>query len=198
MGKQYTEIVMVGPLRLIKGFVHGYFLGKGDLRRPFFHLKTGTIRRDTLLGSLRTFFEMENKIPFCLETSNLYDFENAVEIAKERFGIYIKEKKAILSAEFQFEHRILNRQLAGLCKDIFTLIPEGIEIFDYIPVEEDRSDYPALTFKGSAPRYCYLGEGMVYGDFEPVIKFYMNIMGARCSEFFNCHDLKLNLEEKEE
>ncbi len=195
MSKDYSEITMIGPFNLIKGFVHGYFLGQFKPHRPFFHMKSGTIRRDTLMGSLRTLLDMENRIPFCIRNNMIDDFKKAAEIANQRFGIYIKEIKKIVSVQFEFSHEMFNPELGQACQNIFLKPPEGVDIFDYIPEEEKRDDVGSLTFKGRGHSYKYAGKGIVYGEFEPTIDFYYSIKQSSCAEFIECKDLKLNLEE---
>jgi len=194
MQTEYSEITMIGRFRLIKGFVHGYFLGKSRSQRPFFHMKSGTIRHDTLLGGLKAFLEMENRVPFCIENSMIPDFKKAVDVAYRRFGIYIKEIKKIKSAEFRIVHKIYNPQIGAQCKEIFSALPKGVEVTDYEPVEETHKDSPEMAFKGASHKYEYSGRGIIRGAFEPVIDTFFAIKQSSCSEFIECHHLKLNFE----
>ncbi|MFC1730554.1 hypothetical protein ACFL6I_09475 [candidate division KSB1 bacterium] len=195
MGIKYSEVIMIGRFNLIKGFVHGYFLGQFKPQRPFFHMKSGTIKRDTILGTLKSLLDMENRVPFCIRDDMLEDFKKAAEIAYQRFGIYIKDIKKVVSAQFEFEHAIYNPELGKACKDLIVHLPKGVDIFDYIPEEETHDEYASMKLKGTAHSYSYTGKGIVYGEFEPVIDFFLMIRQSRCAEFINCQDLKLNFEE---
>ena len=196
MGKEYSGIIMTGPFEMVKGFVIGYYLGAGKTQRPFFHVKSGTIRHDTLLGSLKTLLVMENEVTFCMENSMVDDFRKAVKHAKSRTGISIKNVKKIHSAEFKFNHEIYNRELGESCKNVFKKIPEGAHLTGYEPVEEKHEEYSTLTFRSPAHRYTYRGKGTVQGEFEPVVQFFFAMKQSKCSEFIECHDFKLNFEGK--
>ncbi|KPK95833.1 hypothetical protein AMJ80_03325 [bacterium SM23_31] len=196
MDKKYSGIVMTGPFEMIKGFVIGYYLGAGKTQRPFFHVKSGTIRHDTFLGSLRTLLVMENEVTFCMENSMVEGFHEAVKHAKSRTGISIKNIKKIHSAEFKFSHEIYNCKLGELCKNIFKEIPADVQLSGYEPVEEKHDEYSHITFRSPAHRYTYKGQGTVQGEFEPLVQFFFAVKQSNCSEFIECHDFKLNFESR--
>ncbi len=195
---KYSELCMVGSYSLIRGFVNGYLLGKGLIRRPFFHIRAGTIRRDRIIGILKSLLDFENEVHFCIRSEEVAEFLKAVEMAKDRCGVYIKETKPIKSVEFQFTHDIFNKDLGEKCKELIASKNEGVDIFDYTPVEDDHPEYAELKMRGTAHRYSFKGGGMVYGDFGPVIDFYMSINQNKCRDFFSLRDLKLNYEDEPE
>ncbi|MFC1556209.1 hypothetical protein ACFL67_03915 [candidate division KSB1 bacterium] len=195
MAIQYYEVTMVGSFPLIRGFVHGYLLGKGIDRRPFFHRKSGVILRDTLLGGLKTLLDMENRVTFCMRRKTYKEFEEILDSAKERFGIYVKEVNKIKSVEFNFKHDIRNNEVGDWCKELINSKLEGVDIFDYVPVEEHHPEVSDMKFKGTASKYSYIGSGMVYGELYPVVDFFFKIKRHKYADYFTCTDLKLNLED---
>lgn len=195
MAKEYIEVIMTGSFDVVKGFVCGYFLGAGVTRRPFFHVKSGTIRHDTLIGNIKSLLSMENKVPFCMETGMWEDFKKAETIAEHRLGIAIKEVKKIVHAEFDFHHEIFNKERAQTCKDMLNHPPEEVELVSYNPIEEKHEEYPTLTLGSLAHSYSYTGKGSVRGPFESVVNLFLTIKESKCCEHIECRHLQLKLED---
>jgi len=193
MPKEYVEVFLSGDFDVVKGFVNGYLVGRGVTRRPFFHVKRGIIRHDTLIGNLRAFLEIRDHVPFCLDRDLLDDFREAVTVVRKRLGLEVVELKRVISAHMQIEHEIVNRDVATACKDLLSNLPDEIEVLEYEPAEEQHGEYPDLTMTSLAHSYTYRGSGVVRGDFEAVTDLFFAIKQSRCSDHIKISHLELNL-----
>ncbi len=194
MKKTFSELVIKGNFTLVKGFLMGLICGIAPDTAYFFYRKKGTIRRDTLLGLMKEFLEVEDYVYLCLEDSVIEDFGKAVELAKPKIGISIKEIKKIKSAEFSFSFEIFNEELANKCKEVFSHPPESIQFVDFKPEEKIDRDAPSVGYSSEMHPYSYKGKGTARGDFSDVVELFLKCKRSKCSQFIECEEVILNFE----
>jgi len=194
MKKTFSELVIEGNFTLVKGFLMGFICGFAPESKYFFHRKTGIVRRDTILGLVKEFLEVEDYVYISLEDSIIDDFKKAVDVAEGKIGIQIKDIKTIKSAEFKFSFEIFNEKLAGECKAIFSNPPHDIDIIDFKPVEKIDKDAPSIGYRSERHPYHYKGKGIVKGDFDDIIELFMKCKRCKCSQFLECDEVNLNFE----
>jgi len=193
MNQPFYEIVIEGPFMLVKGFVVGFLAGVKPDGEYFFHRKAG-IRRETLKGFLREFFELDNHVHLCLEPDLIERFKKAAELYKTKTGMKIESIKPIKSASFTFAYEFFNEDLANKARDMLTKLPKNVELKDYFPFVE--KDIEARGVEAYAPLHDFTSraKGKIEGDFEGVMKVYLDIKRSEFSESVMCDDVLLELE----
>jgi len=193
MNQPFYEIVIEGPFMLVKGFVVGFLAGVKPDGEYFFHRKAG-IRRETLKGFLREFFELDNHVHLCLEPDLIERFKKAAELYKTKTGMKIESIKPIKSASFTFAYEFFNEDLANKARDMLTKLPKNVELKDYFPFVE--KDNEARGVEAYAPLYDFTSraKGKIEGDFEGAMKVYLDIKRSEFSESVMCDDVLLELE----
>jgi len=193
MNQPFYEIVIEGPFMLVKGFVVGFLAGVKPDGEYFFHRKAG-IRRETLKGFLREFFELDNHVHLCLEPDLIERFKKAAELYKTKTGMKIESIKPIKSASFTFAYEFFNEDLANKARDMLTKLPKNVELKDYFPFVE--KDNEARGVEAYAPLHDFTSraKGKIEGDFEGAMKVYLDIKRSEFSESVMCDDVLLELE----
>jgi len=194
MKKAFSELVIEGNFTLVKGFLMGFICGFAPESKYFFHRKTGIVRRDTILGLVKELLEVGDYVYLSLEDSIIDDFKKAVDIAKVRIGIKIKDIKKIKSAEFKFSFEIFNEKLASEFKAILSNPPHDVEIVDFKHVEKIDKEAPSIGYRSERHPYRYKGKGIIKGNFDDVIELFMKCKRSKCSQFVECDEINLNFE----
>ncbi|RPH88940.1 MAG: hypothetical protein EHM72_20990 [Calditrichaeota bacterium] len=174
MSQKFSHVVMTAPFLVAKGFILGYMQGKQQEFPYFFHHKYG-IKHESLGEMMREVLHMECHTHLCLPTSILPEFKKALGAAKDRLNMSIKSEQLIQSASFSFSYHIYTEERSGACKDLFRVIPEGVELLNYHPTELCGSGVMSVPEFGKINQYCYEGNGTAKGDFEAIIAFYTKI-----------------------
>lgn len=193
MNQPFYEIVIEGPFMLVKGFVVGFLAGVKPGGEYFFHRKAG-IRRETLKGFLREFFELDNHVHLCLEPDLIERFKKAAELYESKTGMKIESIKPIKSASFTFAYEFFNEDLAKKARDLLTTLPGGVEIKDYFPFVEIDNDARGVEAYAPLHDFTSRAKGKIEGDFEGVMKVYLDIKRSEFSESVMCDDVRLELE----
>ncbi len=191
MSTTFTEIVIEGRFLMVKGFMLG-FLGchKPD-GKYFFHQKEN-IRRETFGEFLKEFFELDNYVHFCLEDDLLEPFKKALTLYTQRTGYTIKSERPVKGAEFSFAVEVYNKDLADQFKKIIEHLPEGVSLENYVPSEEINDD--AKGFEAYAPLHAYIfrAKGLLKGDFEGIMKLYLDLKRSDLNNFIILSQVKLH------
>lgn len=191
MNQAFYEIVLEGTFMLVRGFVVGFLSAAKPNGLYFFHRKSG-IRRETLKEFLREFFELENYTHFCIEADLIDDFKKAVEYYEKQTGMKMKSIKPIKGARFSFAYEFFNEKLAEKAKDLFSNLPDGLEVKNYIPLESKNEEGKGIE-GGYAPLHEYTarGKGIIEGEFGGVIELFLKIKRSDLSESITCGDVEL-------
>ena len=191
MEKTFSELIIKGNFTLVKGFLLVYLCGSAPDAKYFFHRKKGIIRRDTLMGMMKGFLEVENRVYLCLEDSAVEGFKKAVAAAEEKIGISIGECKKIKGAEFLFSFEVYSNELANECKGIFSNLPENIELAEFEPVETVNEKVSPIGYHSEKHPYRYGGKGTAKGGFCGIVELFMMCKRSKCSKFIECDEVIL-------
>ncbi|MEJ2544491.1 MAG: hypothetical protein P8Y99_10530 [Calditrichaceae bacterium] len=191
MSQKFYEIVLEGNFMLVRGFVLGFLASEKPGGSFFFHRKSG-IRRETLKEFLKEFFEMENHVHFCLEGDLIDEFKKAIEYYEEETDMKIRSMKEIKGAKFSFSYKIYNEKLAKEAEDLFSNLPNGLNVKNYKPVEKVDKDGEGME-GGYAPLHEFTseGNGVIEGEFGKVIDLFLKIKRSELSESIICSDVDL-------
>ena len=192
MSRTFSELVVEGPFMLVKGFVVGFLAGTKPDGEYFFHRKVG-IRRETLKGFLKEFFELDNHVHLCLEDDLLEKFKEAAKLYEDRTGMKIQSIKSIKSAGFSFAYEIYNEEIAGKVKHILTNLPEGVELKNYHPYEQKDKEGHGVEAFAPLHEFTSRAKGSIEGDFEGVMEVFLEIKRSEYAENVICDDVRLEL-----
>jgi len=193
MARSYHEIVVEGPFMLAKGFLVGFLAGTKSEGRYFFHRKAG-IRRETLKGFLKEFFELDNHVHLCLESALVDKFEEATYLYTKITDMKVVSTRIINSASFSFAYEFYNEDLAKKAKEMLSNLPEGVKITDYFPYEEKDIEGAGIESYAPLHEFTARGKGTVMGDFEGVIDLFLKIKRSDISESIICGEVRLALD----
>ncbi len=194
MKNSYSELIIKAPFILVKGFLMGFMYGREKNFDYFFHRKSG-IRRETMGELFRELFELDCHTYLCLPNNVIDDFIDALEKAEPKIGVKVESRKRIEKAEFTFSFEIFNPAMSKACQDLFSDLPEDVELVNFDP-KELKHETMLKDLSGYAPihAYAYQGEGTARGDFEGVMNFYLKIKKSNLSDAIVCSDLNLQFE----
>ena len=191
MSTTFTEIVVEGRFLMVKGFMLGFLGCQKPDGKFFFHQKEN-IRRETFGEFLKDLFELDNYVHFCLEDDLLEPFKKALTLYTKATGYKIKSERPVKGAEFSFAAEVYNRDLGDQLKNILNHLPEGVELKDYVPSEEINDD--AKGFEAYAPLHAYIfrAKGIVTGDFDGIMKTYLDLKRGDLANFVILSQVKLH------
>ena len=194
MQTTFSEIVVEGRFMLVKGFLLGFLSVKNPEGKYFFHRKAG-IRRETFKDFLKEFFELDNYVHLCLEDNLVKPFVDASKLYTKITGNAIKSIRPIKSANFTFAFEVFNQDAAKDLKNIIENIPEGVELTNFFPYEEQVSEGKGTEAYAPLHEYVYRAKGMLSGDFASIMDIYLNLKRSKYSESIICSDVKIELGE---
>ncbi len=197
MKQTYYELVIQSPFLLIKGFLMGFMYGRGEEFPYFFNRKAG-IRRETLGEVIKEYLSLDNYTHLCLPENIVPEFETALEKAHPKIGVTIEKKNKIRSAEFTFSFEIYNEEQAQVCKELMKNLPEGVELHNFEPKEIRYETIHGVKEYAPLHPYIYRGQGIVRGDFEPLIEFYLRCKRSSIRELILCSEVRLYYEKEAE
>jgi len=190
MAIQFEQIVIKAPFILTKGFVLGYRHSKPEGFQYFFNRKAG-IRKETIRGHIKGFFDINQFSYLCIETSVCDDFVRAVKEV-ESFGMTIEDRSLIKSAEFKFSFEVFNQEEGNALKAVFENKGSDVDLRGYAP-EERIDDVKKMRAKGSSHAYSYKGNGTANGPFEGVMNLYLATKKCKAADFVLCSEISLTL-----
>lgn len=193
----FYELVIQSPFLLIKGFLMGFMYGRGPEFPYFFHRKAG-IRRETLGEVIREYLSLDNYTHLCLPEKVVPDFVAALERAEPKIGVRVVKKRKIKEAEFRFGFEIYSEDQAAECKALFAKMPKGVSLLNYNPVEIKDEHIRGIKEYAPSHPYIFRGQGLVKGDFEPLVDFYLKCKRSGVRDFLLCSEIRLEYETEEE
>lgn len=173
----------------------GFLSRDEEMPRYFFHRKAG-IKRETLKDVIVELFELENLVHLCLEDRAIPQFQKALERVNPIIDLKIRSIRKIKQAEFKFSFEVYTQEMADEIRKLEKEVPEGVSLVDYQPVEEKLKENEKLSAYSFQHRYTFRGKGMLKGDFEGVINFYLHCNRSKAKEFILTDDVKLYFNDK--
>lgn len=191
--KKHNELVIEGPFLLVKGFLCGFASAYDEGVSYFFHRKSG-IRRETMMELVKEWFEFENYVHLCLDAEYVNSFTKQVEKVSEQTGMKIRSNRPILSASFQFEFEIHNREMADKARELIKNLPSTVS-FEYFKDHEDEdSTSKGVEMYSPAFEYTYSGKGKITGDFHEVSQLYLRLKRSELINIVNMKKMELAFE----
>jgi hypothetical protein len=187
----FTELIIQAPFLLVKGFLLGFMHGRNESFDYFFHRKAG-IRRETLTEKVKEVLSIENYTELCLPDNIVNEFIQALGKIDPFMGISVTQKQSIKGAEFKFNFTLYDEHHAEICKQLFTYTPATIEIVDFHPEEKRENQVIGIQEYAPVHPYSFEGKGVVRGEFEGVMNFYLTIKRSELAEQIVCKEIDLH------
>ncbi len=195
MSKPFVELVISSPFILVKGFLMGFLTG-GDHQASYYFSRRHGIQTETLAEHLKEWLGFENFVYLCLERAIMPQFLKAVHANHEKLGMEVISCRAILSASFELEARLLDKNSANRFRnELDQLRNQDISI----KLTADRElAVPAWQDVGvgiltSLPPYQYAIDAGINGPLESILPFHRKL---RDEVLVNTTTIKLKLGEE--
>lgn len=191
MSTQFAELSVKGNFMLVKGFLVGFLTARNSDVQYFFPHRAGTIRRDTVTGSIKQLMELESDVHVCIEMSEVDDFRNAIEKAHPRIGIEVTSMRGIQGAGFECECELFNEEDSKSCKAIMAHARETARV--QVVKEEENIDPRVLQDKlHKTHPYEYRNKSKIHGDFGAVMNIFLELRRARFADFVKLSEVTLD------
>jgi len=171
--KKYYEVVFEGSFDFMKGFVLGFFEGRGIQGEAIFEVEHH-IENERKFGQLLRLIGAKGNQANLIVGSGLHDMiREAIEKRNLQNDLKIVSVREITEAYFEFSYHAYSRKLGGELKTFFGSLPPGLRI--------EKGDGPKETvnpeakgIEAYAPLHEYEIEakGEIHGPVKEVINLY--------------------------
>lgn len=177
MSKPFVELVISSPFILVKGFLMGFLTG-GNHKAAYYFSRRHGIQTETLAEHLKEWLGFENFVYLCMERSIISPFLEAVHSNHAKLGMEVISCRAILSASFELEARLLDKNSANRFREeLDRLGSDDVAI----SLTADRElAVPAWQDVGvgiltSLPPYQYAIDARITGPLESILPFHRKL-----------------------
>lgn len=172
MNKEYCEMVVEGPLDLVRGFVVGFLEGKGIQGEAIFG-EDHHVENEGRFGQMMRLIGVRgNRFHLIIDVGFLKLLEGALERRKGELALKIISEKKISQAFFGFRYRAYTRELGDELMTLFGDPPEGLQVEDYKLKETALPEGKGVEAYAPLHEYEVKATGKIYGPVRDVIDFY--------------------------
>jgi hypothetical protein len=176
MIKSYCEVIIEGPLDIIKGFVLGYLEGSGIQGEAIFG-EEHHVENESKFGQLMRLLHVRGEQVHLIVGAGIHNLlKKAIDRHIDELEIKILSVREITDAHFNFSYKAFHRELGKELKEKFGDLPEGLTMeAGYNP--EEQTHAVAKGVKAYAPLHEYelKAEGRIHGPIKAVVDFYGEI-----------------------
>ncbi len=176
MAKKYCEFVVEGSFDFIRGFVLGFFEGRGIQGDAVFE-REHHVEHETKFGQLLRMIRIKENHAYLIVDSEVHGMiQEAIEKRNLKNDIKIVSMREITQAYFEFSYHIYSRTLGEELKTFFGSLPPGLRI--------EKGDGPKETvnpegkgIEAYTPLHEYEIEakGEIHGPVGVVLNLYSKI-----------------------
>jgi len=177
MTKPFVELVISSPYILVKGFLMGFLTG-GDHQVSYYFSRRHGIQTETLAEHLKEWLGFENFVYLCMERAIMPQFLKAIHTNQKKLGMEVISCRAILSASFQLEARLLNKDSANRFREKLDRLGEH-DVSVTLSADRELA-VPAWQDVGvgiltSLPPYQYAIDAGISGPLESILPFHRKL-----------------------
>jgi hypothetical protein len=175
MTGKYYEVILEGSYELIKGFVLGYFEGKGIEGEAIFEQEYH-IRGEGRLEQLMRMLNVKgNEIRVIIGEGFGLMLREAIERRKADLNLKVRSLRLVKGARFNFRYKTFSKEFGEKLKATFADLPPGLQIRGYKPKEVVRSEGKGVEAYAPLHDYEIKAIGEVHGPAREVVSFYDRI-----------------------
>ena len=105
MSETFREIVVEGPLLLVKGYVAGLLVGKGLDHQQVIFAREKQVRCEGFFDELASWVRLHEHYSHLLVPESVHDLiKPALQLGEEIFGVVVRSDRPIHSASFDFSY----------------------------------------------------------------------------------------------
>jgi len=175
MRKKYYEIVIEGPFNLIQGFIIGFLEGRKIEGAIIFEREHHIKRESKLEQLLRVIHVEEDRAHMIIDEAIYRLLCEALNNRKHMIKLKVVSEREIIKAHFNFSYAAYAKQFGDELKNLFSKMPEGVQIEGYRPEEIERQIKESTVGYAPLHKYEIRAKGRVSGPAHEVIDFYDKI-----------------------
>lgn len=187
--KTYYEVVVGGPLDLVKGFVIGFLEGKGITGETFFE-EEYHVEDDSPLDFLMHLVGSKDDSSTVIVEAGLHEMlYAALNNRRKEISLEVKSIREITGAFFRFSFKTYSRETGQEVIRLFSELPEGVSMeAGYAPQEKVTSAGKGAEAYAPLHDYELKAKGGVSGAVRGVFELHRR---AECFEVIELDDIEL-------
>jgi hypothetical protein len=168
MPEKYCEIRIKGQSELIKGFVIGFFEGRGRKEDSLIE-EEGLIEKDSPIDLIKHFFDRHHHLVSIIIETELYKpLVGALARHKTEIRGTVDSVREVTGASFRFHYRTYSRETGNALLALFAELPQGVRIQDYAPSEKLDPDGKGVEAYAPLHEYQVSAKGTISGGVKEV------------------------------
>jgi len=176
MIKEYCEVIIEGPLDIIKCFVLGYIEGSGIQGEAIFG-EEHHVENESKFGQLMRLLDVRGEQVHLIVGAGIYDLlKKAIDRHIDELDVKVLSVREITDAHFDFSYKAFHRELGEKLKEKFKNLPEGLNMeAGYNPEEQIHPEAKGLKAYAPLHEYGLKAEGKIHGPIKTVVDFYGDV-----------------------
>ena len=177
MSEQFHELVVEGPLQLIKGCVAGILASEGLSMESVLFAEEHPIRGESLLEQVGEWFHLHQNLSHLLIPMPLYpSMRQRLEKAEAMIGLRTKSDRPIRSASFRFSYAVYAKKHFEEIEALLASCGRSIRFSgDYQPAEQVDPAGAGDELYTAAHYYEAQGAGDATGDLDDILALYHRV-----------------------
>lgn len=174
MSETFHEIVVKGPLKVIRGYIAGLLVGKGVGTEEVIFAEDRGVATEGVLGEMAEWMHLTENVSHLLVPDSLHaDVSSGLEHAPKPLGLHITADKEVRSASFDFSYTAYNKRLADEFDRLFKSFADSVRLSDdYRPVEVVDPDAAGAEAYSPAHDFEAKAKGTATGDLESILELH--------------------------
>jgi len=175
MRKKWYEIVIEGSFDLIEGFIIGFFEGRKISGAIIFEREHHVKTEGKLEQLLRTIHVEEDRVHIIMSERICRILDEGLNNRKHEILLNVVSEREIARAHFNFTYAAYAKRFGDELKNLFSRMPEGVQIEGYQPEEIEREKKDSSAGYAPLHKYEIKAKGRVSGPAKKVIDLYDKI-----------------------
>lgn len=198
MDRKYRALLIRGPYPLVRGFLAGFFAGRGIDGEVFFceqeKIEVSLEEEEGIAGKLAEWigFRRDMATSLVVEDAVFESVLEAIDEEKGDLGLAVEASRTVRAASFEIRFETFSDEAGLEIKKLIDFHPKGVRLGDDFKMEEKRRE-EAAGVEGYAPEHDYelKGAGIVEGDVASIVHFRKMAID---NPLIHCETIKLTLE----
>lgn len=179
MAETYHEMVVEGPLLLVRGYLAGLLVARGMDPAQILFANEVAVDSEGILEQLAEWIHLHGNVSHLLVPQPVYpDVRQAISRAVELFGIRVRSDKTIRSASFQFQLTTHSRSDGEAIKEALASHGDAVRLADDYSPEETNS---------ANGNYQLSAKGTATGNFAAIHDLYRRLAEWRAIKLSRIH-----------
>lgn len=171
--KVFYELVIEGPLPLVKGFIYGLLEGSKRTGTVIFS-RENNIKTETLVEFLMEWIHLHESVWHVVIEEGILDLvKQGLENTADLLKLKLKSERRIKKASFNFHYEVYAEKYGEEIKNIFDTLPPQLKISpDYQPQKEIHPECNGIDTFAPCHGYNLQARGSVEGPIDVLLPFY--------------------------